>query len=85
MAPCPLTVFAIALAAAAIPHVDKKVYVFLLPWAIMGLPKCLGALNCYEDCILFATGVYGLILLFKNRKSIGAIQKDGPKSTASEA
>jgi len=70
MAPCPLTVFAIALVAAAIPRVDKKVYVLLLPWAILSLPKCLGALDCYEDCILFAAGVYGLILLVKNWKTI---------------
>jgi len=76
MAPCPLTVFAIALVAAAIPKVDRKVYVFLLPWAIMSLPKCLGALDCYEDCILFATGVYGLVLLVKNWKTIGGRKRD---------
>lgn len=77
MAPCPLTVFAIALATAAIPRVDKKVYIVLLPWAIMGLPKCLGALGCYEDCILFAAGVYGLVLLVKNWKTIGANRRNG--------
>lgn len=77
MAPCPLTVFAIALVTAAIPHVDRKVYVFLLPWAIMGLPKCLGALDCYEDCILFAAGVYGLVLLARNWRAIGAPQTEG--------
>lgn len=76
MAPCPLTVFAIALVAAAIPKVDKKVYVFLLPWAIMSLPKCLGALSCYEDCILFAAGVYGLVLLVRNWKVIGMSHRD---------
>jgi hypothetical protein len=64
--PCPLTVFAIALVTAAAPEVDKKVWVALLPWALMGLPKCFGALDCYEDCILFAGGVYGLIALIKN-------------------
>ena len=69
MMPCPLTVFALALVAAAMPHVDRKVYVFLLPWALMGLPKCLGALECYEDCILFAAGVYGLIVLIKDWKA----------------
>jgi hypothetical protein len=77
MAPCPLTVFAIALVAAAIPKVDRYVYIFLLPWAIMGLPKCLGALDCYEDCILFAAGVYGLVLLVKNWKIIGRRQRNG--------
>lgn len=69
MMPCPLTVFALALVAAAMPHVDRKVYIFLLPWALMGLPKCLGALDCYEDCILFAAGVYGLIVLIKSWKA----------------
>jgi len=69
MMPCPLTVFALALVAAAMPHVDRKVYVFLLPWALMGLPKCLGALDCYEDCILFAAGAYSLIVLIKSWKT----------------
>jgi hypothetical protein len=66
--PCPLTVFAIALVAAAAPRVDKKVFGALLPWALMGLPKCFGALDCYEDCILFAAGVYGLVVLVRNWK-----------------
>ncbi len=65
MFPCPLTVFALALVAAAAPIVDKKVYVFLLPWALMGLPKCFGVLDCYEDCILFAAGVYALVVLIR--------------------
>jgi hypothetical protein len=64
--PCPLTVFAIALVSAAAPDVDRKVFVLLLPWALMGLPKCFGALDCYEDCILFASGVYGLVELIRN-------------------
>ena len=67
--PCPLTVFAIALVTAATPNVDKKVFIALLPWALMSLPKCFGALDCYEDCILFAAGVYGLIVLIKNWKA----------------
>ena len=62
----PLTVYAIALVAAAAPNVDKKVFALLLPWALMGLPKCFGALDCYEDCILFASGVYGLVELVRN-------------------
>ncbi|MGC9393482.1 MAG: DUF6064 family protein [Anaerolineae bacterium] len=64
--PCPLTVFAIALVAAAVPNVDKKVFIALLPWALLGLPKCFGALDCYEDCVLFASGVYGLVVLIRN-------------------
>jgi hypothetical protein len=76
MAPCPLTVFAVALVTAAIPQVDRKVYFFLLPWAILSLPKCLGALDCYEDCILFAVGAYGLVLLIRNWKVIGRSHRD---------
>lgn len=68
--PCPLTVFAIALVAAAVPNTDKKAFIALLPWALLGLPKCFGALDCYEDCVLFASGVYGLIVLIKNWRSI---------------
>jgi hypothetical protein len=67
--PCPLTVFAITLVAAAAPKVDRKVFVCLLPWALLGLPKCFGALDCYEDCILFASGVYGLMVLIRNWKA----------------
>jgi len=66
MAPCPLTAFAIALVTAAIPKVDRKVYMFLLPWAIIILPKCLGAFDCYQDCIIFISGVYGLVFLTRN-------------------
>lgn len=69
MFPCPLTTFAIALVAAAAPQVDKKVFILLLPWALMALPKCFGALDCYEDCILFASGVYGLVELIRNWKT----------------
>lgn len=64
--PCPLTVFATALVAAAVPNVDRKVFIALLPWGLLGLPKCFGGLDCYEDCALFAAGVYGLIVLVKN-------------------
>lgn len=76
--PCPLTVFAITLVAAAAPRVDKPVFVALLPWALLGLPKCFGALDCYEDCILFASGVYGLIILIKTRKAQKAEQETQP-------
>jgi hypothetical protein len=68
MFPCPLTVFAIALVAGAAPKVDRKVFILLLPWALLALPKCFGALDCYEDSILFASGVYGLVELIRNWK-----------------
>jgi hypothetical protein len=58
------------LVAAAAPQVDRRIFVALLPWALLGLPKCFGALDCYEDCILFASGVYGLIVLIRNWKML---------------
>ena len=76
--PCPLTVFAIALVAAAAPNVDKKVFILLLPWALIGLPKCFGALDCYEDCILFASGVYGLAELIRNWRTRQAEAREEP-------
>lgn len=72
--PCPLTVLAIGLMTASAPRMDRKILLMLLPWALAGLPKCLGALDCYEDCILFVAGVYGLIFLVKEWKAIGAVQ-----------
>jgi len=76
--PCPLTVFAIALVAVAAPNVDKKVFILLLPWALMGLPKCFGALDCYEDCILFASGIYGLVELIRNWRGQQAEAQEEP-------
>jgi len=73
--PCPFTVLAIVFMAASIPKIDRKILIFLLPWALAGLPKCLGALDCYEDCILFAAGVYGLIFLIKEWKAISKVQQ----------
>jgi hypothetical protein len=70
--PCPTTVFALALLAASIPKVDKKIYILLLLWALPAVGKCLGAMDLYEDCVLFWTGVYALILLIINWKKIGA-------------
>lgn len=69
--PCPTTVFALALLTAAVPKVDKKVYILLLLWALPAFGKCLGAMDLYEDCLLFWTGVYALIILIKNWKKIG--------------
>jgi len=74
--PCPTTVFALALLAAATPKVDKKAYTLLLIWALPSIGKCFGALDLQEDCILFIAGVYGLIMLVKNWKATGARAKE---------
>ena len=83
--PCPLTVFATALVAAAVPNVDRKVFVALLPWGLLGLPKCFGALDCYEDCVLFAGGVYGLVVLIKNWRVMKWRQKSTQIAGSSSA
>ena len=57
--PCPLTVWALALLTAAFPQVDKRLYMLLLVWAALGLPKMFGLFDVREDTILFAAGVYG--------------------------
>jgi len=72
--PCPLTVFALTMVVAAAPNVDRKIYILLLPWALLGLPKCLGALDCHEDCILFAAGIYGLIFLIRDWNGISTLR-----------
>ncbi len=63
--PCPTTVFALALLSAALPQADRKVYSLLLVWALPALGKCLGALDLYEDCVLFWAGVYALVMLLR--------------------
>ncbi len=69
--PCPTTVFALALLTAAIPKVNKKIYILLLLWALPAFGKCLGAMDLYEDCVLFWAGVYAMIMLIKNWRKIG--------------
>jgi len=68
--PCPTTSFALALLASSLPEVDKKVYILLLVWALPSVGKCLGALDLYEDCIVFWVGIYALIMLIRNWKYI---------------
>jgi hypothetical protein len=63
--PCPTTVYALALLSAALPNADRKLYAALLVWALPALGKCLGALDLYEDCILFWAGVYALAMLYR--------------------
>jgi hypothetical protein len=70
MNPCPLTVLAIALLAAAAPKVSRALWILLLPWGLLGLPKALGMYQCYEDGILFAAGIYGVTMSVVNWKSI---------------
>ncbi len=51
------------LLSAALPQVDRKVYILLLVWAMMALPKVFGLFNVREDTILFLVGIYSLVML----------------------
>jgi len=67
--PCPTTALALLLLTFALPRVDKIIYFILLFWAIpfpplIQIPKY----GVYEDTIMFAIGIYSLIMLVKNWK-----------------
>ena len=70
--PCPLTVFALAMVCAALPQTDRKVYVLLLVWAVMALPKVFGLFDVKEDSTLFAAGLYALVRLVPRWKASGS-------------
>jgi hypothetical protein len=72
MDPCPLTAVSIALLAAAVPKVSRALFILLLPWWLLALPKALGMYQCYEDGILFLSGIYGVIVLAANWRTISA-------------
>jgi hypothetical protein len=85
MDPCPLTVLAIALLAAAAPKVNRALFILLLPWALLGLPKALGMYQCYEDGILFLSGVYGVIVLAVDWKPAFAPARVPPDARSAKA
>jgi len=80
--PCPTTAFALVLLTTALPRVDKIIYIILLFWAIpfppfIQIPKY----GVYEDTIMFAIGIYSLIMLMKNWKEKSA-PNQGIQSTS---
>ena len=71
--PCPTTALALVLLTTALPRVDKVIYIILLFWAIpfppfIQIPKY----GVYEDTIMFAIGIYSLVMLVKNWKEKSA-------------
>ena len=68
--PCPTTALGLLLLTMALPRVDKTIYFLLLVCAIPFTPFVqIAKYGVYEDTILFATGVYSLVLLLKNWKA----------------
>jgi len=71
--PCPTTALALVLLTTALPRIDKVIYIILLFWAIpfppfIQIPKY----GVYEDTIMFAIGIYSLVMLVKNWKEKSA-------------
>jgi hypothetical protein len=64
--PCPTIAFTLILLTTSLPNVDKKIYIGLLFCAIPFTPFFqIMRYGVYEDIVLFATGIYSLILLVK--------------------
>jgi hypothetical protein len=62
--PCPTTALGLLLLTMALPQVDKTIYLLLLVCAIPFTPFVqIATYGVYEDTILFATGVFSLVLL----------------------
>ena len=64
--PCPTTALGLLLLTTALPQVDKVIYILLLICAIPFTPFVqIARYDVYEDTILFATGMYSLVLLLQ--------------------
>jgi hypothetical protein len=64
--PCPTIALALMLLTTALPRVDKIIYISLLFCAVPFTPFLqILRYGVYEDVVLFATGVYSLILLVR--------------------
>ena len=71
VAPCPTTIFSLALLIGAVPKVGKIIFILLIFPAIfsgLSVPIMLGV---WADLLLLVSGIYGLITLIKNWKLIG--------------
>lgn len=71
--PCPLVYYTTVLLSTNISKVNSFIYYLLISWGMTGLPKAI--FGAYEDLILFLGGIYALILLIKNYKTISAHNK----------
>jgi len=68
--PCPTTALALLLLTTALPQADRIIYSLLLLCAIPFTPFVqIARYGVYEDTILFASGIYGLVLLWRYWKA----------------
>jgi len=64
--PCPTITFSLILLTTSLPRVNKIIYILLLFLAIPFTPFIqIFKYGVYEDIILFAVGIYSLVLLIK--------------------
>ena len=71
VAPCPTTIFSLALLIGAVPKVGKIIFILLIfPAIFSGLSTPI-MLGVWADLLLLVSGIYGLITLIKNWKLIG--------------
>jgi hypothetical protein len=62
--PCATTAFALVLMSGELSKINKVTYVLLLVWAIPFAPLIqIPVYHVYEDSIMFAVGIYALIML----------------------
>jgi hypothetical protein len=67
--PCPTVALGLLLLTMALPRVDRVIYILLLICAIPFTPFLqIARYGVYEDTILFATGIYSLVLLLVKRR-----------------
>jgi hypothetical protein len=68
--PCPTVALGLLLLTTALPQADKVIYILLLICAIPFTPFMqIARYGVYEDTILLATGIYGLVLLLRYWKA----------------
>ena len=67
--PCPTTSLGLVMMTFAFPKVNKTLYGLLLFWAMMSIPA-ITMYSVFEDTILLISGIFGLIMLVKNWKTI---------------
>jgi hypothetical protein len=67
--PCPTVALGLLLLTMALPQADKVIYILLLICAIPSTPLYIVRYGVYEDTILFATGLYSLVLVVRYWKA----------------
>jgi len=79
--PCPTTALALVLLTTSLPRVNRLLYILLLVWAIPFAPFIqIPRYGVYEDTIMFAVGIYSLLMVVRNWKvnALLPVSRTGP-------